>query len=101
IVLARGGCARAATAGLFNAQRAGFVHLTLETFTSGISSLGGDHLDEPKATRVTRGAVGPDVALLDLSIFLEKTSHVNFSETRVNAGDEEVGSRVGSEIVGL
>jgi hypothetical protein len=73
----------------------------LETFTSGISSIGGDHLNEPKATRVTRVRIAHDVTLLNLSIFLEKTSHVNFGETRVNAGDEEVGSRIGSEIIGL
>jgi hypothetical protein len=73
----------------------------LETFASGISSLGGDHLDEPKAARVTRVRISHDIALLDLSIFLEETCHVNLTETWVNAGDEEVGSRVGSEIVGL
>ena len=73
----------------------------METFTSSISSLGGDHLDEPKATRVTRVRIAHDVALLDLSIFFEKTSYVNLSETRVDASDEEVGSRVGTEIVGF
>jgi hypothetical protein len=45
--------------------------------------------------------IAHDVALLDLSIFFEKTSYVNLSEARVDASDEEVGSRVGTEIVGF
>jgi hypothetical protein len=40
-----------------------------------------------------------DLALLDITVFLEETGDFLFGEARVNTGDEEIGSRVDRTII--
>jgi hypothetical protein len=70
------------------------MDLSLETLLGGISLVGGDHLDEPEAARLLRVRVAHDVTLLDLAILLEETRHLFLGERWVDAGDEEVGTRI-------
>jgi hypothetical protein len=71
----------------------------LKSLLCGISLLSGDHLDETKAARLLSMGVKHDLALLDITVFLEETSDFLFREARVNTGDEEVGSRVDRTII--
>jgi hypothetical protein len=71
----------------------------LKSLLCGISLLGGDHLDETKATRLFGMGVKHDLALLDITVFLEETGDFLFGEARVNTGHKEVGSRVDRTII--
>jgi hypothetical protein len=71
----------------------------LKALLCGISLLSGDHLDETKATRLLSMGVQHDLALLDITVFLEQTGNFLFGEARVNTSDKEVGSRVDGTIV--
>jgi hypothetical protein len=63
--------ARALSPSLLNAQRAAFVHFTLEGFFRSIGLFSGDHLDEAKATGLFGMRVKHDGTLLHIAIFLE------------------------------
>jgi len=75
------------------------MNLTLKTFLGSISLLGSDHLHETKATRLLGMGIKHDLALLNIAVFLEETGNFNFSETRMDTGDEEVGAWVDSTII--
>jgi hypothetical protein len=98
-VLARGRRARAGTTSLLDAQSAAFNDLALKTLLGGIGLLSSDHLDETKATRLLGMGIKHDLALLDITVFLEETSNFGLSETRVDAGDEEVGAWVDRAVI--
>ena len=98
-VLARGGRTGSSTTGLLDAESATFDGLTLKTLLSGISLVGGDHLDEAEATGLPGVGILHDLALLDLTILLEEAGDLGLLKTRVDAGDEEVGTRVDGTVV--
>jgi len=98
-VFAWGGSAWAGTTGLLNAQGSAFNNLTLKSFLGGISLLGSDHLDETKTTRLLSVGIKHDLALLNITIFLEETGNFCLGETRMNAGNEQVGTWVDCAII--
>jgi hypothetical protein len=98
-VLARGWGARSGAASLLNAQSATLNDLTLKTILGGISLLSGHHLDEAKATRLLGVGIKHDLALLDITVFLEETGDLLLGKARVNTGDEEVGAWVDCAII--
>ena len=98
-VFAWGRSTWAGTTSLLNAQGAAFDNLALKTFLGGISLLGSDHFDETKTTRLLGMWVKHDLALLNITIFLEETSDLCLGETRMNTGNEEVGAWVDCAIV--
>jgi hypothetical protein len=98
-VLARSRGAWAGAASLLNAQGAALDDLALEALLGSIGLLCGDHLDESEATRLLGVWIKHDLALLDLTILLEQASDLGLGETWVDAGDEQVRSRVHGAIV--
>jgi hypothetical protein len=70
------------------------MNLTLKAFLGRVSLVGGDHLDESEAARLLGVRIAHDVALLNLAVLLKKTRHLFLSKRRVDAGDEQVGTRV-------
>lgn len=66
----------------------------MQRFFGGVSLIGGDHLDEAEATALPSVWVLHDVALFDLTILLEEAGNFFFAQSRVDTGDEEVGSWV-------
>lgn len=86
--------ARPGATSLLDAQRPALIHLTLQALLRCIRLFSSDHLDETKPTALAAVGVAHDIALLDLAILLEQASDLVLSETRVNAGDEEVRSGV-------
>lgn len=93
-VFPRSGSARATTTSLFNAQGASFDDLTLETLLSGIRLFSSDHIDKAKATRFLGMGIGHDGAVVDIAVLLEKTGDIGLGQTRMDTGDEEVGTGV-------
>lgn len=81
-------------ASFFDAQGAAFVDLTLKSLLRSVRLFSSDHLHEAKATALAGMWVAHDVALFDLSVFLEETGHLFFGQFRVNAGDEEIRARI-------
>jgi hypothetical protein len=71
----------------------------LKTFLGSISLLSSDHLHEAETTRLFGVGIKHDLALLDITVFLEEAGNFSLSETRVNAGDEQVGAWVDSAII--
>jgi len=71
----------------------------LKTLLGSISLVGGDHLNETEATRFTSVWITHDVALLDITIFLEKAGHFLLGKTWVDTSDEKVGAWVDSTII--
>jgi len=98
-VLAGGWCTWAGTTSLLNAQGSTFNKLTLESLLGSISLLSSDHLHEAEATRFLGVRVKHDLALLDITVLLKETSDLGLVETRVDAGDEEVGAWVDSTVI--
>jgi hypothetical protein len=98
-VLARGWGTRTGTTSLLDAQGTTFNNLTLKTILGGIGLLGGHHLDEAKATRLLGVGIKHDLALLDITIFLEETSDLLFGQARVDTGDEKIGAWVHCTVV--
>jgi hypothetical protein len=98
-VFARSWSTWARTTSLLDAQSSAFNNLTLKSLLCGISLLSGDHLDETKATRLLGMGVKHDLALLDITVFLEETGDFLFGEARVNTSDEKVGSMVDRTII--
>lgn len=98
-VLARGRGAWARATSLLNAQGAALNNLALEALLGSIGLLSSDHLDEAEATRLLGVWVKHDLALLDLTVLLEEASDLGLGQAWVNAGDEQVRSRVHGAIV--
>lgn len=98
-VLARGWGTRTGTTSLLDAQGTAFDNLTLKTVLGSISLLSGHHLDEAKATRLLGVGIKHDLALLDITVFLEETSDLLLGQARVDTGDEEVGAWVDCTII--
>lgn len=98
-VLAWGWGTWAGAASLLDAQGATLNDLTLKTLLGSVSLLAGDHLDESEATGLLGVWVKHDLALLDLTVLLEKTSDLGFGETWVDASNEQVRPWVDGAIV--
>ena len=98
-VLARGWGTRTGTTSLLDAQGSALNDLTLKTILGGISLLRSDHLDETKTARLLRMGIKHDLALLDITVFLEETGDFLLGKARVDTSDEEVGARVDSTII--
>jgi hypothetical protein len=98
-VLARRWGTRTGTTSLLDAQGTTFNNLTLKTILGGIGLLGGHHLDEAKATRLFGVGIKHDLALLDITVFLEETSDFLLGKARVDTGDEEVGAWVDCTVI--
>jgi len=75
------------------------MNFTLQTFLGSVSLLRGHHLDETESTRFSGVRVAHDVALLDITIFLEKTSDLVFRETGMYASNKKIGAWVASVII--
>jgi hypothetical protein len=71
----------------------------LKAILGGIGLLGGHHLDEAKATRLFGVGIKHDLALLDITVFLEETSDFLLGKARVDTGDEEVGAWVDCTVI--
>jgi hypothetical protein len=93
-VFAGSGGSGTATTSLLNAQSAAFDNLTLQTLLGSISLLSSNHLDETETTRFLGVGVNHDGAVLNITVFLKKTGDVGFSQTGVDASDEEVGAGI-------
>ena len=98
-VLSWGWSTWAGTTGLLNAQSATLNYLTLETFLGSIGLLSSNHLDETETTGFFGVWVKHDLALLNITILLEETSDLLLGKTWVDAGNENVGTRVNSTVV--
>jgi hypothetical protein len=98
-VLARSWGTRTGATGLFNAQSTTFDNLSLETLLGGISLFGSDHFDEAEATRLLGMGIKHNLTFFDVAILLEETGNFGFGETRMDTGDEKVGSGVDSAII--
>lgn len=98
-VLSRSRGARPSATSLFNAESAAFNLLSLQALLSGVGLVRCDHFNEAKATRLFGMGVAHDLALLNLTVFLEKAGDLRFGQTRVNTSDEEVRARVDRTIV--
>jgi hypothetical protein len=99
VILARSRSTRASTARLLDAQGSALVDFTLQTLLGSVGLIRGNHFDEAEAARLLRVWVAHDVALLDLTIFLEQTRNLLLAQTGMNTGDEEIGARVAAAIV--
>jgi hypothetical protein len=66
----------------------------LQTLLGSISLLSSNHLDETETTRFLGVGVNHDGAVLNITVFLKKTGDVGFSQTGVDASDEEVGAGI-------
>jgi hypothetical protein len=75
------------------------MNFTLQTFLGSVSLLRGHHLDETESTRFSGVRVAHDVALLNITIFLEKTSDLVFRETGMYASNKKIGAWVASVII--
>jgi hypothetical protein len=75
------------------------VDLALQTFLGSVCLLRCDHLDETETARLLCVGIAHDVALLNFTILLEETCDLVFSQTGVDAGDEEVGALVAALIL--
>lgn len=82
-------------AGLLNAQGATLVDLALETGLGSIGLLASGHVDKAKAARLAGVGIAHDAAGVDITVLLEKAADLLFSQARVDASDEKVGTRVG------
>lgn len=82
------------SARLLDAQRPAFVDFALEFLLGSVRILGSRHLNETEATALAGMRVPHDVALFHDAILSEQLSNLLFAETRVDAGNEEVGARV-------
>ena len=89
----------AGAASLLDAQGAALDNLTLEALLGGIGLLSGNHLDESEATGLLGVWVKHDLALLNLTVLLEKTSDLSLGETWVDTSNKQVRSWVGGTIV--
>ena len=98
-VLARGRSTGAGSTSLLDAQGTTFNNLTLKTLLGSISLISGNHLDETKATRFLSVGIKHDLALLNITVLLEKAGHFLLRETRMDASDEQVGTRVDGTII--
>jgi len=98
-VLARSWGTRTGATGLLNAQSTTFDNLSLETLLGGISLFGSDHFDEAEATRLLGMGIKHNLTFFDVAILLEETGNFGFGETRMDTGDEKVGSGVDSAII--
>jgi hypothetical protein len=98
-VLARGWGTRSGTTSLLDAQGTALNDLALKTILGSIGLLSGHHLDEAKATRLLGMGVKHDLALLDVTVFLEETSDLLLRKARVDTSDEEVGAWVDCTII--
>ena len=98
-VFAWSGSARAGAASLLDAQGATFNDLTLKTFFGSVGLLSGNHLHETEATRLLGMGIKHDLALLDITVFLKETRNLALGETRMDAGNEQIGARVDSAII--
>ena len=86
-------------ASLLDTQSAAFNDLTLKTLLGSIGLLAGNHLDESKTTGLLGVWVKHDLALLNLTVLLEKTSDFGLGETWVNTSHEQVRPWVDSAII--
>lgn len=98
-VLARGWGTRSGTTSLLDAQGTALNDLALKTILGSIGLLSGHHLDEAKATRLLGMGIKHDLALLDITVFLEETSNLLLRKARVDTSDEEVGAWVDCTII--
>ena len=98
-VLARSWGTWAGTTSLLDAQSSAFDNLTLKTFLGSIGLLSSNHLDETEAARLLRVGIKHDLALLNITVFLEEASDFLLGETRVDTSDEEVGAWVDCTII--
>jgi hypothetical protein len=98
-VLARGWGTRTGTTSFLDAQGTTLDNLTLKTILGGIGLLGGHHLDEAKATRLLSVGIKHDLALLNITVFLEETGNLLLGKARVDTGDEEVGAWVDCTVI--
>jgi hypothetical protein len=98
-VLARGWGTRSGATSLLDAQGATLDNLTLKTLLGGISLISSDHLYETETTRLLGMGVKHDLALLNITVFLEETSNLLLRQTRMDTGDEQVGTWVDGAII--
>jgi hypothetical protein len=98
-VFARGWGSGAGTTSLLNAQSPTINFLALEAFLGSFGLVRSNHLDKPKATGFFRMGIAHDLALLDITIFLEHFRNLGFCQSRMNAGYKEVWARVDCAIV--
>ena len=75
------------------------MNFSLQSLLGIIGLLSSNHLDEAEAARLLGVGVAHDVALLDIAILLEETRDFVLSESRVNAGDKQVGARVAALVI--
>lgn len=86
-------------ASLLDAQSAALNDLTLKTLLGSIGLLAGNHLDESKTTGLLGVWVKHDLALLNLTVLLEKTSDLGLGETWVDTSHEQVRPWVDGAII--
>jgi hypothetical protein len=98
-VLARSWGTWTGTTSLLDAQSSAFDNLTLETFLGSIGLLSSNHLDETEATRLLCVGVKHDLALLNITVFLEEAGNFLLGQTWVDTSDEKVGARVDCTII--
>lgn len=98
-VFARGRSARTSAASLLNAQSSAFDDFVLKTFSRSFSLVRGDHLHKAESARFLGVRIAHDLALFDVAVFLEHLGDLVLAQAGVNAGNEEVGSRVHGSIV--
>lgn len=98
-VLARSRRAGSGATGLLDRQSATLELLALQAFLCSVGLLGGDHLDETETTRLLGVGVTHDLALLDGTVLGEEASNFFLKKARVNASDEQVGTRIDGTII--
>lgn len=89
----------AGTPSLLDAQSSAFVDLTLQSVLGGVCALRGHHLDESEAAALAGVWITHNVALLHVAVLLEELADLLLVETRVDAGDEQIRSRVDGLVV--
>lgn len=93
-VFAWGRSTGTATASLLNAEGAALDDLALQAFLGRVGLFSSGHVYEAEATRLLGVRVHHDRAVVDIAVLLEQTRNVGFSQTRVDAGDKQVGAGV-------
>lgn len=95
-VFARSRSSGSAATSLLDAQGSALKDFTLQALLGAIGLLQSGHLDESESTRLLGVGIKHDLALLDLTVLGEKTSHIVLGEARVDAGDKQVRTGVSS-----